>query len=344
MKRILFGVMILLPAVLQAQPIRYVPTHDELKYTFGGAAPVMKLKPGATVETWTEDCYDGSVKKPTDLPTKVAPIGKDNPQTGPFFVEGAEPGDVLAVHIIDLEPARSYAVSSNYPGFGALTGTDYTALLNPQLPEKLWWYTIDRKTSTARTTLGTRTVEIPLHPFLGCIATAPQHGEVRWTVTPEAYGGNMDAPEVCRGSTIYFPVNVEGALLEMGDGHLAQGQGEIIGTALESALNVKFSVDVVKGKQIAWPRIENDRYLMTVGCYRPLEDAFRIAYRELVLWLVQDFRMDTLDAYQLCSQAGEVDAAQVVDPNYTIVAKIDKKYLPPGEVMEGMHRKLEAGR
>jgi len=283
------------------------------------------------------------VKQPTDLPSKVAPIGHDNPQTGPFFIEGAMPGDALAVHIIDLQPARDYAVSSAYPGFGALTGTEYTAMLNPVLAEKVWWYTVDKSRMTASTMLGKRKLDITLRPFLGCIATAPQRSEVRWTVTPEAYGGNMDVPEVCKGATVYLPVNVDGALLEFGDGHLAQGEGEIIGTALESALNVKVKVDVVKGKSIAWPRIENDQYLMTVGCYRPLEDAFRIAYKELVLWLVDEFSMDVMDAYQLCSQVGEADVAQVVDPNYTVVAKIQKKYLPSGKFMGGMHERMKAG-
>jgi acetamidase/formamidase len=302
----------------------------------------MHVKPGSTISTWTEDCYYGAVKNPSDIPSKVAPVGKDNPQTGPFYIEGAGPGDVLAVHILDLSPARGYAISSNYPGFGALTGTEYTALLNPQLDERVWWYTVDTASWTASTKLKSRTLTIPMHPFLGCMATAPQRGEVRWTVTPEAYGGNMDVPEVRKGSTIYLPVNVEGALLEFGDGHLAQGEGEIIGTALESALNVKVRVDVVKQRAISWPRIEDDDYIMTIGCYRPLEDAFRIAWKEMVLWLVDEYSMDTLDAYELCSQVAETDCAQVVDPNYTVVAKIPKKYLPQKEVMGGMHRKLEA--
>lgn len=332
----------LLCTIGYSQTITYIPKHDELKYTFGGHQPMMRLKPGTIVQTWTEDCYDGSVKQPTDLPSKVAPIGRDNPQTGPFYIEGAQPGDILVVHLIEIEPARDYAVSSAYPGFGALTGTDYTATLNPLLEEKVWWYTIDKTKRTASTVLGNYKLEVPIAPFLGCIATAPQRGEVRWTVTPEAYGGNMDVWQVKKGATIYLPVNVEGALLELGDGHLAQGEGEIIGTALESALNVKFKVDLVKGRSITWPRIENDEYIMTVGSYRPLEDAFRIAYKEMVLWLADDFKMDTMDAYQLCSQVGEADAAQVVDPNYTVVAKISKKYLPPGTIMGGMHQKMKS--
>ncbi len=338
--RILVTLLFLTPTLAQ-QIVKYVPKHDELQYTFGGHPAVLKLKPGTILETWTEDCYDGAVRRPTDLPSQVAPIGHDNPQTGPFFIESAQLGDILAIHIIDLEPSRDYAVSSNYPRFGALTGTDYTAVLNPSLPEKVWWYEVDKKKRMVSTMIGQHKLEIPMNPFLGCISTAPQRGEVRWTVSPEAYGGNMDYSQVKKGSTIYLPVNVEGALLQFGDGHLAQGEGEIIGTAVESALNVKLKVDIIKGKSIAWPRLENDHYLMAVGSYRPLEDAFRIAYKELVLWLVDEFKLDAMDAYQLCSQVGEVDVAQVVDPNYTVVAKIQKKYLPPGKVYGGIHDKLK---
>ncbi|MGH2568130.1 MAG: acetamidase/formamidase family protein, partial [Bacteroidota bacterium] len=255
------------------QTVRYIPKHDELRYTFGGHPSVMKLKPGTVLETWTEDCYDGSVTKPTDIPSQLAPPGRDNPQTGPFYVEGAQPGDILVVHIVDLQPARDYALSSHFPGFGTLTGTDYTALLHPPLQEKLWWYTIDKHKGTVSTKLGKHTLEIPMSPFLGCIATAPQRAEVRWTVTPEAYGGNMDYWHVKKGSTVYLPVNVEGALLQFGDGHLAQGEGEIIGTAVESALDVKLKVDLIKGRSIPWPRVETDDYLMSTGSYRPLEDA-----------------------------------------------------------------------
>jgi len=329
---------------LSAQTVRYIPKHEELKYTFGGHPPVMTLKPGAILETWTEDCYDGAVKKPTDIPSQVAPIGRDNPQTGPFFVETAKPGDVLAVHIIDLEPSRDYAISSAYPGFGALTTTDYTALLNPLLPEKVWWYKVDKKKGTVSTKLGERTLEIPMSPFLGCIATAPQRGEVRWTVTPEAYGGNMDIYSIKKGATVYLPVQVDGALLQLGDGHLAQGEGEIVGTAVESALHVKVKVDVIKGKAIGWPRIENDEYIMTTGSYRPLEDAFRIAYKEMVLWLTDEFGFEQMDAYQLCSQVGEVDVVQVVDPNYTVVAKISRKYLPNVKPFGGMHEKMKSNK
>jgi len=332
--------LMMFSSVALSQTVRYMPTENDLKYTFGGHPPVMTIRPGTILETWTEDCYAGSVKSPTDIPTKVAPIGKDNPQTGPFAIEGAEPGDILVVHILDLQPAREYGISSHYPGFGTMTGTDYTALLTPDLPEQLWWYTVDVKRNVVMTKLATGTFELPMSPFLGCIATAPQRGEVRWTVTPEAYGGNIDYWEVKKGSTIYLPVNIKGGLLEFGDGHLAQGEGEIIGTAVESSLNVRVKVDLIKGRSISWPRLENDDFIMATGSYRPLEDAMRIAYKELIRWLQEDYGMSMMDAYQVCSQAGILDIAQAVDPNYTAVAKISKKLLPKRLAYGGMHQRL----
>ena len=233
-----------------AQTVRYIPKHDELKYTFGGHAPVMSVASGTVIESWTEDCYDGLVKSPTDIPSKIIPANHDNPQTGPFFIEGAEPGDVLAVRILKLEPALPYGISSSFPFFGALTATEYTAMLHEALPERVWWYDVDKAKGTVRFRAlnGKQTVDIPMRPFLGCLGVAPARGEVRWTVTPEAYGGNMDCPEVCEGNTVYLPVNVKGGLLYFGDGHLVQGDGEIISTAVEAAMNVRLQVDVIKGK------------------------------------------------------------------------------------------------
>jgi amidase len=316
-----------------AQTVRYIPKHDELKYTFGGHAPVMSVKPGTIIESWTEDCYDGLVKSPTDVPSKIIPANHDNPQTGPFFIEGAEPGDVLAVRILKLEPALPYGISSSFPGFGALNATEYTAMLHEALPEKVWWYDVDKAKGTVRfrAAKGTQTADIPMRPFLGCLGVAPARGEVRWSVTPEAYGGNMDCPEVCEGNTVYFPVNVKGALLYLGDGHLVQGDGEIIGTAVEAALDVRLKVDVIKGRSISWPRIESDTEIMTMGSYRPLEDAFRIAHKGMVDWLVADFGFDMMDAYQLLSQVGKAQVSQAVDPNYTVLARFPKKYLPAGK-------------
>lgn len=328
----------------QITKVTYLPKPGEYRYTFGQHKLVMRLKPGWVVETMTEDCYDGRVKSPQDIPTRVIPADHDNPQTGPFYIEGAEPGDALAVHLITLEPARDHGISSYFPNFGALSGTSYTALLHPPLPEKVWWYEINRQNNTVRfkALSGSYTLEIPMRPFLGCLGVAPAHSEARWTVVPEAFGGNMDFPEVKAGNTIYLPVSVKGALLFLGDGHLVQGDGEIIGTAVEAALKVTFAVDVVKNWNLNWPRVESDDYLMSVGSYRPLEDAFRIAHKDMVEWLVNDFGLEMMDAYQLLSQVGMAKIAQVVDPNYTVAACLPKKYLPAAAKLTTPHDKLKS--
>ncbi|MCX7974943.1 MAG: acetamidase/formamidase family protein [Candidatus Aminicenantes bacterium] len=328
----------------QVKKIAYIPKPGDYKYTFGQHKPVMRIKPGWVVETTTEDCYDGRVKSPQDIPTQVIPPDHDNPQTGPFFVEGAEPGDTLAVHLLKLEPARDYGISSYFPYFGALSVTDYTALLHPPLPEKVWWYEINNQNKTVRFKAlnGHFSCEIPMRPFLGCLGVAPARNEARWTVVPEAFGGNLDFPEVKEGNTIYLPVNVKGALLFMGDGHLVQGDGEIIGTAVEAAMKVTFVVEVIKNWKISWPRVESDEFIMSVGSYRPLEDAFRIAHKDMVTWLINDFGLEMMDAYQLLSQVGQAKIAQVVDPNYTVAACFPKKYLPDINKLKTPHNKLKS--
>ena len=207
--------------------LTYVPKHGELKYTFGGVAPTHHIAPGTRIISWSEDCYDGAVTSPGQLPTKVQPPGHDNPQTGPFFVDGALPGDTLAIHIEKLEPARAYGISSLFPGFGALNASDRTALLHPDLPETVWFYEVDRAKGVARTRSadGRFSWEVPLAPFLGCLGVAPANGEARSTIVPDNFGGNMDCPEVRAGNTVYLGVRVPGGLLSFGDGHYAMGDG-----------------------------------------------------------------------------------------------------------------------
>src|SRR4051812_9112242 len=153
-----------------APTLTYIPKHDELCYTFGGVAPRHRIKPGTRIVSWTEDCFDGAVKTAADLPSKVMSPGHDNPQTGPFYIEGAEPGDTVAVHIIKLEPARNYGVSSFSPGFGAMVGNNETAMLGPEFPETTWRYDLDAAKNVARTQSrdGRHHWEVPLAPFLGC--------------------------------------------------------------------------------------------------------------------------------------------------------------------------------
>lgn len=330
---LIFGSMLsLIAAALLAEEnvLRYIPKHSELKYTFGGVAATHRIKPGTRIVSWSEDCYDGAVTRPGQLPTKVVPPGHENPQTGPFWIEGAEPGDTLAVRIERLAPARDHGISSFFPGFGALNGTDRTAILGDDLPETVWFYDVDRAKGVVRTRSGDgkRSWEVPLSPFLGCLGVAPASAEVRSTIVPGAFGGNMDSPELRAGATVYLGVNVPGALLSFGDGHYAQGEGEIIGTAVEGAMDVELTVDLIKGRRTPWPRIETADWMMTVGAARPLEDAARIAFKEMVRWIQETSGLGEMDAYQFVSQNARAPITEIVDPDYTVVVKIEKKRLP----------------
>ena len=263
--------------------------------------------------------------KPGQLPSKIQLPGHDNPQTGPFFVEGAEPGDTLAIHLEKLEPARDYGISSSFPGFGALNGTDRTAILGADLPETVWFYQVDRSRGIARTRSqdGKLSWQVPLAPFLGCLGVAPGNGEVRSTIVPDDFGGNMDCPEVRAGNTVYLGVRVPGALLSFGDGHFAMGDGEIIGTAIEGAMNVELTVDLIKRRATPWPRIENADWMMSVGASRPLEDAARIAFKDMVAWVREKTGLSEMDAYQFVAQNARAPIVEMVDPQYTVLVKIE---------------------
>jgi acetamidase/formamidase len=313
-----------------AAVLQWTPKHEELVYTFGGATPRQRIKPNTRIVTWTEDCFDGAVKTAADLPSKVMPAGHDNPQTGPFFIEGAEPGDTVAIHILKLEPSRSYGVSSFGPGFGALVGTDQTAMLGPNFPETTWRYDIDAAHNTARSTThdGRHSWDVALAPFLGCLGVAPAGGEARTSIVPGPFGGNMDCPDVRAGNTVFLGVNVPGALLSFGDGHYAMGEGEIMGAAIEGAMNVEVYVEIIKKHATPVPRIENADEVMFVGSGRPLEDAARVAFKAMVAWVQQTASMSELDAYQFVSQNSRAPIIQIVDPEYTVGVKIAKARLP----------------
>jgi acetamidase/formamidase len=317
-------------AVEAGAVLHYVPKHEELKYTFGGVPAAKRIRPGTRIVSWTEDCYDGAVTKPGQLPSKVQLPGHDNPQTGPFYVDGAELGDTLAIRIEKLEPARDHGISSSFPGFGALNGTDRTAMLGADLPETVWFYRVDRGKNVLRTQSqdGKQAWEVPLAPFLGCLGVSPANGEARSTIVPDYFGGNMDCPEVRAGNTVYLGVRVPGALLSFGDGHLGMGDGEIIGTAVEGAMNVELTVDLIKHRETPWPRIENAEWLMSVGAGRPLEDAARVAFKDMIQWVREKTNLSEMDAYQFVSQNARAPVVQIVDPNYTVLVKIEKSRLP----------------
>jgi amidase len=319
------------------------PEPEQLRYTFGGGEPLLTVPPGTVVELTTEDCFGGRVRSADDLPSQVCEFPYLNPVTGPIAVEGAEPGDTLAVHLVEIAPARDWAVSATFPHFGALTATHSTAMLHDPLEELVWVYEIDRERGTClfRPRRGGPEIELPLDPMHGTIGVAPAGGEVFASITPGAHGGNMDTPEMRAGTTAYFGVNVPGGQLSLGDGHCRQGEGEVCGTAVEAAMRTVVVVDLIKGGGPAWPRIESDEFLMSTGSTRPLEDAYRVSQHDLVTWAAQLTGWDMLDAYQLVSQAGLAPAGNVVDTNYTMVAKLAKRYLGSDAVVaDGVHDRL----
>ncbi|MGN9837931.1 acetamidase/formamidase family protein [Nonomuraea sp. H19] len=324
--------------------VSYRPSPEELSYTFGGRPPLGKVRPGTILELYTEDCFGGRVQSVDDLPSQVCEFPYLNPVTGPFHVEGAEPGDTLALHFVKITPARDWAVSTTFPHFGALTGTHTTATLQPPLEERVWRYDIDLDKGVAvyHARNSDFSVELPLDPMHGTVGVAPAANEARMTITPDAHGGNMDTPELRAGVTVYLGVNVEGGMFAIGDGHGLQGHGEVCGTAVESAMNTVVAVELIKGVATPWPRLEDDRHLMSTGSARPLEDAYRISQHDLVTWTSELTGLDTLDAYQLVSQAGQAPVGNVCDTNYTMVAKIPKAYLGNAAVYESAHSRLRA--
>ena len=321
--------------------ITYRPEPGEFAWTFGGAAPVRTIKAPAVLELYTEDCFAGRVRSAEDLVSRLNITGL-NPQTGPFYIEGAEPGDTVAVHFVSIEPARDWGASTTVPLFGALTGTHLTALLNEPLEELMWIWQFDRAARTCRFSARKSefTADLPIEPMHGTVGVAPAGGEVRSALVPEAFGGNMDTPEMRAGTTCYLGVNVPGALLSLGDGHARQGEGETCGVAVETAMNTVIVVDLVKGQApTPWPRLENDTRIMSAGSARPLEDAFRIAQHDMVTWVADLCGLDPIDAYQLVTQAVESPLANVCDTNYTSVAKMPKRYLRK-PAFDGIHDHL----
>jgi amidase len=324
--------------------VSYRPEPVDFAWTFGGVRPVRSIRPGTVLEVWTEDAFGGKVRGPDDLVSRVIEFPFVNPQTGPFYVEGAQPGDTLAVHFVSITPSRDFAASSTIPFFGALTGTGpiHTATLQAPLDERVWIYEVDTKawTVTYRAGRGDFTVTLPLDPMHGTVGVAPAAFEARSSLVPDAHGGNMDTPEMRAGTTCYLGVNVDGALFSLGDGHCRQGEGESCGVAVESAMDTVVIVDLIKNAITPWPRLENDGYVMSTGSARPLEDAFRISQVDIVSWMASSFGLDQLDAYQLVTQVAETPVANVCDPNYTVVTKVSKEYLPRVAVYGGIHQRL----
>ena len=284
--------------------------------------PIATVRPGESVEIFTEDAFEGRLTSADQVPSQI--LGQYlNPQTGPIYVEGAEPGDTLIVHIEDVELTRDFAVSALVPEFGGLTSTVLSPSLQDPLPEKVWIY---KRQPDGRFAYDPAKFSIAPAPFLGTMGTAPDL-EMLSALTPFTHGGNMDVPDVCAGNQLHLPVRVPGAYFFTGDCHAAQGEGEACGVALEISGKVRLHFELKKSAPLAWPRIVSPTELMTVGSARPMEDAAKIAYTQMVLWLENEYGFDRWDAYQLVTQAGKLYVGNMVDTYYSLVAKIDRSFL-----------------
>ena len=322
----------------------YTPTREQYVYTFGGAAPALRVKPGDALRLWSDDAFGGALQSVDDLSAAKVDLRFVNPQTGPFYVEGAQPGDTLALHLVALEPAREWGASAAIPFFGGMTSTDRTVSLQAALPDTTWIYELDRARRTVAFAArhSDHRIELPLEPMLGTVGVAPAGNEVRSSLVPERFGGNMDTPQMRAGATVFLGVNVEGALFSIGDGHYRQGEGEACGTAVEGAMTTTLIVELIKGAAPAWPRIEDDTHWMAIGSSRPMEDSWRIANAEMVHWIGQLYGLHPIDAYQLVSQVAQVPVANVVDANYSVVVKVAKALLPAAHAFGGLHDDLRA--
>jgi amidase len=291
-------------------------------YVYGPfAEPVLTVDPGAVISAETHDAFEGAIKHETDKPSEKLNFPYLNPNNGPIYVNGAEKGDTLAVYIKSIRPRGPQPIGTTalIEEFGGLVATADTAMLNPPLPERVKKLVIDDQGVH-----WSRNLILPYEPFIGTIGTSPEIEAIS-SLQPDYYGGNMDLPDVAVDSVIYLPVNTKGALLYLGDCHAAQGDGELCGVAVEHPTVTTVQVDLIKGWTIANPRLENDRFYMSIGSGRPLEDAARRAYRDLIRWLAADWGVDQIEAYFLLTQCGRVRLGNMVDPKYTIGASITKE-------------------
>ena len=320
-RAVLAKISLMMAATAAAETHRFEPTRFHNTFSFAHE-PVLTIAPGDRVVTRTIDArgFDAANQQVGERP---------NPQTGPFFVEGAEPGDILVVRFEKIEPSRDTAWSSSV----LAPYTADPAFLRHEAERKqtteTWNIDKDRGVAkVASSEIQPTGIEVPLRPMLGCVAVAPARKEAVATSTPGAFGGNMDYNGIVVGTTLMLPVSEPGALLFVGDGHARQGDGEVVGNALEVSMDVEFTVDLIKDRKIGWPRLESAGHLMTIGSARPLLQALQHATTELQRWLMTDYGFDERGSSLLLGHAMEYDIANVVDPHFTVVAKIRKDFLP----------------
>ncbi len=293
-------------------------------YVYGPyAEPVLRIAPGDVVVAETHDAFEGRLKTEADRPSEKLQVPFLNPQNGPIAVAGAEKGDVLCVRILSIVPRGPQPVGTTalITEFGGLVATGNTALLNPPLPER-----VKKMEVTEQGIRFNSRITLPYEPFIGTLGVSPEIEAVS-SLQPDYWGGNMDLPDVAPGAVVYFPVHHKDAYLYLGDCHATQGDGELCGVAVEIPSTTTVQVDLIKDWPIVWPRLETERIIMTIGSARPLEDAARIAYRELTRWLIADYGFDEIEAYFFLTQAGRVRLGNMVDPKYTVGASVLKTYL-----------------
>jgi amidase len=303
-----------------SQRHEFVPTSFFRQFSAANK-PVLTIWPGDTVHTVTVDAGGKDEKGMTRV------LG-GNPETGPFYVETATPGDTLVVHLTRLRLNRDWAQSDDSLVGRALDGR--LAIQMKDLGQNVRWH-LDRDRGVATPEKPPEHLQhysVPLRPMLGCVAVALRASQAApATQDSGRWGGNMDFNEVVEGATVYLPVSVPGALLYFGDGHAVQGDGELNGNALETSMDVELTVDVIPEKQFLGPRVESATHIMAMGLGGSLDDAFRAATANMAQWLTDDYKLTPSEVAQVMGTSAEYKVSEVADRNAGIVLKIDKERL-----------------
>lgn len=308
------------PRPAQPRTHTFEPTTFELYFT-SRVPPVLRMAPGDTVKTWSVDA--GGVD-----PKGVKRSTGGNPQTGPFYIEGALPGDTLVVRLNRIRTNRGWANSGSTVMANAVE-PDHLADLKWSDDFNSRW-TIDAEKGIARLEQPPdrlKDLVVPLKPMLGCIAVAPWQEWAIRTIDSGYYGGNMDYNQIVEGTTVYLPVYHPGALLFVGDGHAAQGDGELTGDALETSMDIEFTVDVIEGRSEDHPLAENAEYLISVGIGGSLDQALQQATSGLMRWLERDYKLTASESAIVVGFAMKYDVADLVGTQVSIAAKLPKSVL-----------------
>jgi amidase len=307
------------PARSAGAPQRHEFTPTKFYRQFSALnEPVLHVAPGDTIHTTTVDAGGTDEKGVTRV------LG-GNPETGPFFVEGAEPGDTLVVHLTRLRLNRDWAVSDD-DIVPRGVDTEWAVKMKDAGKSVRWHLDMARSVATVeKPTEHLKNYSVPLQPMLGCVATAPPPAAAApGTGDSGGYGGNMDFNEVIEGATVYLPVRAPGAMLYLGDGHAAQGDGELNGNALETSMDVEFTVDVISGKGVPGPRVESATHLMAMGLDGSIDDAFRDATTNMANWLTDKYALTPLEVAEVMGTSAEYKVSEVADRNAGVVLKINK--------------------